>query len=73
MKTRDRRKSPSAPSVHRAERIPNEMLAPYMDTAVMSLGQALDGWRFHGGPRTEVDKALDALNALWQEVERRGL
>jgi len=72
MKVRDRRAS-SESSIHRVRQIPDGMLAPYLDTAIMSLGQALDGWRFHGAPRTEVDKALDAVNALWMEVERRGL
>jgi hypothetical protein len=73
MKIRERRRAASDQSLHRVEKVPDGMLAPYLDTAVMSLGQALDSWRFHDAPRREVDTALDAVLALWTEVDKRGL
>lgn len=60
-------------SRRRASTMNSEELASYMDNSLMSLGTALDQWRFKSGPASEVALSLDALMALWNEVELRGL
>jgi hypothetical protein len=73
MKVRDRRGSRNSTAVSRVKTLSDGQLAPYMDNAVMGLGQALDGWRFHSAPRIEVERAIDAIVALWDEIESRNL
>ena len=57
----------------RTKKIPDGQLPMYMDTVLMNMGQALDAWRFSSGPADAVAEAIDALTALWVEIETRGL
>jgi len=45
----------------------------YLSETTMSLNIALDAWTYHGAPSEEVTMAVDALVALWTEVESRKL
>lgn len=60
-------------SVKRAKKITDGELPVYADTVTMALAAYIDQWRFHDGPASDVALALDALNAVWNEVEIRGL
>lgn len=56
--------------MRRAERVPQELIGPYLDEIVTSLHISLDGWRFHNQPAEEVELALDALIALWVTAQK---
>lgn len=56
----------------RASVINDHEIGPYMENALIALGQALDMWRYRGGPASEVALTLDVVMALWNEVELRG-
>lgn len=57
----------------RASLIDDRTLGQYAETVVIQLGQAIDQWRYHSGPASEVAMNIDALMAIWNEVEIRGL
>ncbi len=57
----------------RASTLDTAQIGPYLDQTIMLLGQSVDQWRFKSGPASEVALALDALMALWNEVELRGI
>jgi hypothetical protein len=46
-------------------------LLSWFDNSVMGLGQSFDRWRFHGDPIEEVERHLDALQALFDEIKER--
>jgi hypothetical protein len=46
-------------------------LIQWFDTSIMNLGASFDQWRYHGAPESEVTESLDALVAIWTELQQR--
>jgi hypothetical protein len=44
-----------------------------MDTTLMSVGMAYDGWRYKDKSPEQVNEALDVLNDLWEEISNRSI
>ena len=64
----------------RAQKLSNEEAVRYLDNSVMALGQSFDTWRGSssldaatGNAAEEVRMCVDAIVALWTELENRGL
>ena len=64
----------------RAQKLSSEEAVRYLDNSVMALGQSLDNWRGSssldaaaGNPAEEVRMCVDAIVALWTELENRGI
>lgn len=57
--------------IRRAESVSSADAPAHLDSIAISLHQALDNWRYNGGPKDEVTLCLDAMVALWTVVERR--
>lgn len=55
----------------RARSIPQEQLQSSIEQVIYSLHQALDGWRYHDQPLSDVRLCVDAMNALLMVVEER--
>lgn len=55
----------------RIKNLDRASLLSWFDNGVMSLGAGFDRWRFHGGKSLEVSEALEALNLMWYELQRR--
>ena len=56
----------------RVETIPSQDLAVWFESSTSALGVVYDQWVHHDGPEEEVTVALQALNAMWQEMRERG-
>lgn len=68
------KKEETKESVNIPKRIKNldrASLLQWFDTSIMSLGAQYDQWRYHGAPESEVTESLEALNALWAELQLR--
>jgi hypothetical protein len=46
-------------------------LKSHLSSIIMSLGVAGDLWLYHDASPADVQISLDALNAVWSELERR--
>jgi len=57
----------------RCSKMSTHELSNWVDTSVMSLGQAVDNWRYHSGPLGEVRLMTNVLNDLVMELEKREL
>lgn len=56
----------------RLQKTETSQLLSWMDTTLMALGQASDNWRFHGAEAGEVTLCLNAMYAIWEELQVRG-
>lgn len=59
--------------LRRAARVDDKLVGPYMDEILITMHQALDGWRFGKTGAEPLQTALAAFNALMTEAENRGL
>ena len=57
----------------RAAKVSSALLGSYLDNAAVNLGQAVDAWRFHSAPAIEVERSIEGILALWDEVRRRDM
>jgi len=64
----------------RAQKLSNEQAVQYLDNSIMALGQSFDSWRGSssldaatGNSAEELRMCVDAIVALWTELENRGL
>jgi len=57
--------------IRRAESISPHEAPAHLDSIVISLHQAIDAWRYHGAPYSQVDLCLDALWAMTDVICRR--
>lgn len=55
----------------RIKNLDRPSLLQWFDTSIMNLGASFDRWRFHGGPEAEVTEAIEALSAIWAELQQR--
>jgi hypothetical protein len=55
----------------RADSVDTAQVGSYMESIAISLHEAIDNWRFHSAPVSEVSTYVDALVAMWTSVERR--
>ena len=62
--------SPSR-AAHRASRLDTPSLKTWMDNTIMSLGASFDAWRYKDAPSSEVRDCVEALQVIWNELERR--
>lgn len=58
--------------VGRASRTETGQLLSWLDTTTISLGSAVDSWRYHNAPKEDVDMCIDALYVIWNELQTRG-
>lgn len=58
-------------SIKRISNMDTAALKSWFDTTLLGLGSAYDRWRYHGAPEDDVSQHLDALNELWQELQKR--
>lgn len=58
--------------VRRVQMIGDELLPEYLTNTIMGLNYVVDQWKHHNGPEDEVRQGVDAIIALWSEIERRG-
>lgn len=69
MKRRNKRIVPKS-ITNRTSKVSTEQLLLWLDTTAMGTSMSLESWR-KGGDAGEVDLALDALNAIWEELKKR--
>lgn len=62
--------SPSR-AAQRASRVDTPSLYTWMDSTIMSLGEAFDQWRYKNAPSEEISNCLEALQVIWAELENR--
>jgi hypothetical protein len=55
----------------RIKNLDRSSLLQWFDTSIMNLGASFDQWRYHGAPESEVTESLDALVAIWTELQQR--
>lgn len=55
----------------RVRTLDDSNLLMWMDSTLMNVGAAFDGWRFKGRSMDEVGECLDVLNDLWEEISKR--
>lgn len=56
----------------RIDGIPSSELQVWFETTLGGLGVVYDQWLRHGGPDQEVTLAIQALTAMWIEMQNRG-
>ena len=64
---------PDPKMLARAKKVDTSQLLIWLDNSVMGLGIALDRWRYHDAPSGEASMALEAVVAIWHELQARGL
>jgi len=57
----------------RIKKLDDQSLMSWMDSTLMNVGMAYDGWRYKGKPKEQVNEALDVLNDLWEELSNRNI
>jgi len=55
----------------RAALLDAQSLRVWLDTTIMGLGASFDKWRYHNGPSEAVTEHIQAIDALWAELEKR--
>lgn len=68
-----KRETPTKDLHPRIKRLDTPSLLNWMDTTLMNVGMAYDGWRYHDKPMEAVGEALDVLNDLWEEISSRDI
>lgn len=60
-------------ALERSRRLSSGPLFDWADTAIMDLHEALDAFRFRGGPPEEVERCLTVASVLCREAISREL
>lgn len=74
MKLFMRGKDESPRKVHNIDRIyrmDTQSLLNWMDTSLMTMGNAFDKWRYQNGESEEVTQHVQVISALWDEIQNR--
>jgi hypothetical protein len=68
-----KRDKPTKELPSRIKKLDNQSLMSWMDSTLMNVGMAYDGWRYKNKPIEQVNEALDVLNDLWEELSSRNI
>jgi hypothetical protein len=68
-----KRSAPTKELHPRIKKLDTPSLLSWMDTTLMSVGMAYDGWRYKDKSPEQVNEALDVLNDLWEEICNRSI
>jgi hypothetical protein len=68
-----KRTTPTKELHPRIKKLDTQSLLSWMDTTLMSVGMAYDGWRYKDKSPEQVNEALDVLNDLWEEISNRSI
>jgi hypothetical protein len=68
-----KREKPSRELPPRVRKLDTNSLLMWMDTTIMNVHQAFEGWRYHNKPIEQIGESIDVLNDLWEEICSRGL
>ena len=68
-----KRTAPTKELHPRIKKLDTQSLLSWMDTTIMSVGMAYDGWRYKDKSPVQVNEALDVLNDLWEEISNRSI
>lgn len=63
-----KRERPTKELPPRVRKLDTHSLIMWMDTTVMNVGMAFDGWRYHDKSMDQVSESIDVLNSLWEEI-----
>lgn len=66
-----KREKPTKEIPPRIKNLDTPSLLMWMDTTLLNVHQAFDGWRFHGKSVEQVSESIDILNSLWEEISSR--
>ena len=55
----------------RIRKMDDGQLKNWLNTSLMELGATYDHWSYHGGTAKEVDKVLNIVKDLWDELQSR--
>lgn len=55
----------------RLKKMDTPSLYNWMESTIMGLGASFDKYRYHDKGREELAEHIEALNAVWQELEER--
>jgi hypothetical protein len=55
----------------RIKKLDTPSLLSWVDVTIMNFGASFDAWRFKDQSIDDVQEALDALVALWEEIKSR--
>ena len=65
------RESSPSKTAQRVSRLDTPSLYTWMDSTIMTLGEAFDQWRYKNAPAGEVAGCLEVLQVIWTELENR--
>lgn len=68
-----KREKPSRELPPRIKKLDTQSLLMWMDTTIMNVHQAFEGWRYKDKPIEQIGESLDVLNDLWEELSQRNL
>jgi hypothetical protein len=55
----------------RLQKMDTPSLYNWMESTIMGLGASFDKFRYHDKGKEELVEHIEALNAVWQELENR--
>ena len=55
----------------RLKKMDTPSLYNWMESTIMGLGASFDKYRYHDKNKDELVEHIEALNAVWQELEER--